>query len=419
MSREYNIRDPLHGDIKHTGLLKDLVQSYPVQRLDGIRQLGLTYKIFPGATHTRFAHVNGACNHARRLLARQDIQSIVPPRDRLLIQAAALLHDIGHPPFSHALEMLYPRDHEQMGQQIIRGQLDLPYGDGGEVRRALERWEVDPEEIVGLLEGGARPAFYHDLISSPVIDVDRMDYLMRDTYFSGASIGTIDAGRLLGNLVVEPSTGRLGLREKAVASLEQFFEARRHMYGQVYLHPSSYLGEQILGLAVQDSPQLLDMGTDDRLLARLHAQGSDFSRRMVGLLDRGKKAFPREALEIRTEGIHADRCEKAFALAAVERERPGRAAGAIRAATGLDRGDVVVTFPGGPPAGESAKLPPFPIELKDGSWVDLFEHFEVARMLYRTRQSRTVMGVYTWPEHIARVRGAALELLDTDFGSQD
>lgn len=235
-------RDPIHGFIHADSLERALIDSRPVQRLRSIRQLGFTSLVFPGAEHTRFSHVLGAMDLAGRVydaLANRNpdlLDSRPNNLDRRLVRVAALLHDIGHAPFSHSAEGLFEDDldHEDMTQRLLRTE---------ELEVIFERWGegLEPTQVARLLESPdtALERLLAQIISSE-LDVDKMDYLLRDSLFCGVRYGNFDLARLLDTMLPleDPETGEwgLGVAEGGVHALEALVMARYYMFTQVYFN---------------------------------------------------------------------------------------------------------------------------------------------------------------------------------------
>ncbi len=237
-----SIRDPIHGFIRADELESALLNSRPLQRLRYIRQLGPTYLIFPGAEHSRFSHVLGTMHLAGRvydaLAAKSDGQLPASPgsRERRLVRAAALLHDIGHAPFSHTAEDLIEDgvDHEEMTRRLLATaeveETFARHGDG-----------VDAAGVIRVLEksGDGRERLLSEIVSSE-LDVDKMDYLLRDSLYCGVQYGSYDLERLIDTLVPirDPLDGewRLGVDHGGVHALEALVMARYYMFTQVYFN---------------------------------------------------------------------------------------------------------------------------------------------------------------------------------------
>jgi uncharacterized protein len=226
------INDPLHGFITiDDPLIFKIIQHPYYQRLSRIKQMALAYLVYPGATHTRFQHSLGAyylmCNALTEL--KEKGFEITPPEEQAT-KIAILLHDIGHGPFSHALEeTIVDCRHEEISglimqklNQEMNGALDL---------------------AIQIFKGATEKKFLHQLVSSQ-LDVDRLDYLARDSFYSGVSEGVIGYDRIVKMLTVHQN--ELAVEEKGIHSIEKFLIARRLMYLQVYLHKTVLSAENIL-----------------------------------------------------------------------------------------------------------------------------------------------------------------------------
>jgi len=227
------INDPVYGFISMpSDLVFDLVSHPWFQRLRNIRQLGLTSYVYPGAVHSRFQHSLGAMYLTG--LAVQTLRSkgvAISPSEEEAVLVAILLHDIGHGPFSHALEHSLITDvpHEQMSLLIME---ELNRQSGGRLTDAIS-----------IFQGGYPRQFFHDLLSGQM-DMDRMDYLRRDSFFTGVIEGSVGSDRIIRMLNV--SDDRLVVDEKGIYSVEKFLIARRMMYWQVYNHRTVVSAEKLI-----------------------------------------------------------------------------------------------------------------------------------------------------------------------------
>ena len=225
------IRDPLWDNIRLDRPAQLVLDTPAVQRLRYVRQLGHAFLVYPGATHTRFEHALGAYHLTRRALAsleeRGELAS-VGPHDCLAVRLAALLHDIGHYPFSHALEEAGFPSHEAQGvAKLLEGEL-------GDELRAIGGPGLARD--IGELIRGVSPSPLQGLISGS-LDLDKIDYLSRDARMCGVPYGTVDVDRLLSSLaLVETTAGRrqVGVQEKGVSALESLLFAQYQMYRNVY-----------------------------------------------------------------------------------------------------------------------------------------------------------------------------------------
>ncbi len=242
------INDPLYGFINiPSELIYDLVDHPYFQRLRRIRQLGLTFYVYPGANHTRFQHALGAAHlmsSALEVIARKDFPVSEAERDGAI--AAILLHDIGHGPFSHALEhsIVETVDHEVLSRLFMDY---LNRTTGGAL-----------EQAIGIFAGTCQRSFLHQLVSSQ-LDMDRLDYLNRDSFFTGVVEGVVGSERIIKMLRVVDD--RLVVERKGIYSIEKYLISRRLMYWQVYLHKTVIAAEQMLVQALSRARELAWNGT--------------------------------------------------------------------------------------------------------------------------------------------------------------
>ena len=216
------INDPVYGLIHiRTPLIFDIIEQPLFQRLRRIKQTGLTHLVYPGAQHTRFHHALGAMHLMGMAIDELRIrQTDISPLEEEAVLIAVLLHDIGHSPYSHALErLIIEADHESIGKAIIA---HLAKEFGKPLELALEMFTNKYN----------RP-FFHQLISGQ-LDLDRLDYLSRDSFYTGVAEGVVGHDRILRMLRVIDD--QLVVEEKGIYSIEKFLVARRIMYWQVYLH---------------------------------------------------------------------------------------------------------------------------------------------------------------------------------------
>ena len=254
------INDPGFGYLTiPNDLIFDVLQHPFVQRLSRIRQLGLSYLVYPGAVHTRFSHSLGAM-----YLMQEGIQSLrskgveITDEEATAAQIAILLHDIGHGPFSHVLEhtLVEGVTHEDISLLMMeRINEDLS-------RKTASLKEERGKKLdmaIAIFKNEYKKHFLHQLISSQ-LDVDRMDYLCRDSFFTGVQEGRVASERLLKMLDVH--NDRLVVQVKGIYSVEKFLVARRLMYWQVYLHKTSVAAEQLLIATLRRAKDLSERGVE-------------------------------------------------------------------------------------------------------------------------------------------------------------
>jgi HD superfamily phosphohydrolase len=271
------VRDPLWNNIHLDREALAVVDTPAVQRLRYVRQLGHAFLVYPGATHTRFEHALGAYHLARRALTQlAESGASIAPADAQRIRLAALLHDIGHYPFSHALEEAGLPAHEGLAQRHLAD---------GPLAAALAELGVAADSLLALIRGpgAARP---HEPLAGLVagsLDVDKLDYLSRDASMCGVPYGVIDVDRLLASLTL--AAGRDGrptvaVHEKGLAALESLLFAKYQMYRNVYWHhavrSATVMFKRLVRRALADGHLRVDdvaVATDDGLLQEL--QGRD------------------------------------------------------------------------------------------------------------------------------------------------
>ncbi len=235
------LRDPIHGYIHiEYQVIWDCLNAREFQRLHRIHQLGGNFQVYHTAEHSRFSHSLGVYEIVRRMVTEiESIDHYLSEREKIQVMCAALLHDIGHGPYSHFFETLSHIHHEKMTTALI---LDP----GTEVHKALVKADKNlPERIVAIIEHRHPKEVLNQMISSQ-LDADRMDYLLRDAYETGTSYGTFDLERILRTMRVKED--KLCMKESGMHSVEDYIMARYHMYWQVYLHPDAASFELLIRL---------------------------------------------------------------------------------------------------------------------------------------------------------------------------
>lgn len=243
-------KDPVHRYVHvRDQVIWDLVSTKEFQRLRRIRQLGTTYLVFHGAEHSRFNHSLGVYEIVRRIVddvfrGRADWDE----GERLLVLCAALLHDLGHGPFSHAFENVFHTDHEYYTRQILLGDTDV----NAVLRKVSDQF---PEQVAQVIEKTYANELVVSLISSQ-IDADRMDYLQRDAYYTGVSYGHFDMERIL--RVMRPRKGKVVIKASGMHAVEDYIMSRYQMYLQIYFHPVSRSAEVILNHILKRAKDLYE-----------------------------------------------------------------------------------------------------------------------------------------------------------------
>lgn len=384
------IKDPVHGYVEVDEFALSLLDSPPLQRLRYVRQLGFSYLVYPGANHTRFEHSLGTMFLADVACRR----FLLPDDERTLVTAAALLHDIGHGPFSHAseplMELFLNRTHDDI-RTIVEEQ-------AGSILRASG---IDPEELCAVVQGK------HPLsgIIHGDLDVDRMDYLLRDAYYTGAPYGTVDAQRLIRHLIRTPE-GTV-LDENGVNAAESLLIARTLMRPSVYYHHVSRIGESMFQLAMlahledkgrEEARQILHMD-DATCLHTLLNSDKTVSRDLANRLY-GRRLYKR-ALSAGSDQMNIAAFQEGISL-----EKVREFAARIAESAGVLPHEVLVDIPSIP-----SELS-LGVRVKNRHTVVAFEEISPRiRTLNATRRDQWRLGVYTLPEYREQVAEAGCDVL--------
>jgi len=263
-----SFNDPVHGPISLSQLECDIINTPIYMRLSRLKQLGLAYQVFPGATNTRFSHSLGAMHVMSRMIdainaraSKDGARSPIQERDKQKLRLAALLHDVGHYPLSHATEAVFFRNeeeqsgivqsaekaseglylhamasakksekvtHERFGANIVIHNSSL--------NKTLKQGDFDPEEIAGIFTGEMpKKPILSQLIHS-TLDADRMDFLLRDSHFAGVTYGHVDLEFILSNLVYDRTTKLFAVDQKGITAFEHFIISRYYMYNNITYH---------------------------------------------------------------------------------------------------------------------------------------------------------------------------------------
>lgn len=254
-------RDPVHNIIRlqtdsdEGDLMMRLIDAAEFQRLRRIKQLGLGLYTYQGAEHSRFTHSLGAFHLMTRVLDRLAERYTINPADRVAARAAALLHDVGHGSFSHVMEKVLNFHHEHWTVQVI---LD----EGSEIGSLLRAHSPDlPRKVASIIEGKFQPAALAQLVSSQ-LDVDRMDYLLRDSLMTGAKYGIYDLEWIINALAIDEAADRIYVEARGVYAVEEYLQARYYMFRQVYFHRTLRSAEAVLRSIIRRALQLFDEGQD-------------------------------------------------------------------------------------------------------------------------------------------------------------
>ncbi|MGN1344466.1 MAG: HD domain-containing protein [Traorella sp.] len=231
------MRDPVHGYIHvEYQVIWDCINAKEFQRLRRIHQLGGTYQVYHTAEHSRFAHSLGVYEVTRRMVNEVSGLMELSEEDKVTVMCAALLHDLGHGPFSHAFENITPVAHEIYTQRVIL--------EDTQIHAILQEINPDfPDKVASIIRYEHPNELLNQIVSGQ-LDADRMDYLLRDAYFTGTSYGNFDLERILRTMRVKDN--KIVVKESGIHSVEDYIMARYHMYWQVYYHPVGRSYEAIL-----------------------------------------------------------------------------------------------------------------------------------------------------------------------------
>jgi HD superfamily phosphohydrolase len=248
------IKDPVHGYVYINEAEKQIIDSYPMQRMRRLRQLAGSEYVYPGANHTRFEHCIGVMYLAGKAVENPNISRKVTDEECDMTRVAALLHDVGHGPFSHVFEQLLIRDLDQTHEDITSWIIEK-----AEVSETIAKMGYKPEEVAKLAVGKLHKpgkAFLDQIISSAV-DVDKQDFIVRDTFHTGAEYGFIDVFRLIHALDVlgEDLAVELG----ALSALEAFMIARIESFKSIYFHRVGRAAQIMLAMAMEKADKELGL----------------------------------------------------------------------------------------------------------------------------------------------------------------
>ena len=427
MTQPRVITDTVHGTITLEPLTQDLLETLEIQRLSSIRQLGFTYLVFPGANHSRIEHCLGV-SHAANEMAKA---LRLPEDERKLVQAAGLLHDVGHGPYSHTLEHVLSRelsvDHMHLTQRVITGEDDnvspedrAAFPDVPRICQVLEQHRVDPHAVAALIRGPEAAAdlftgvrrgstvrpYLGQIIHSPM-DADQIDYLLRDAHYTGATHGAIDFARLLQTLRLY--RGQLALDRKGLPALEGMLVARGLMYSSVYFHKTVRIAEEMVSRAVERSQAPIgeiQKMVDHELMSWLLLQGG--FQREIALRLKYRRLYKRVVARAGDELTDAAR----EALSRFDRpEERRREEDRLARRAGLDPGQVIIDVPLPELLVSEPRIAKTEVMVVDGKAV---RSFSKVSTLGRALQLRQVVDwavmVAAPPEAVSRVRRAAESL---------
>ncbi|OGS43398.1 MAG: hypothetical protein A3K76_05415 [Euryarchaeota archaeon RBG_13_57_23] len=416
------------------GVFLKLLEAPELQRLHSIHQLGLAYLVYPGANHTRFEHSLGTFSVAGRICEGLGLST----EEASVVQCAALLHDVGHLPYSHTLEFVlhdqFGIDHAEISRRLIRGEQAILsaadreiIGDSPSIAEILEKHDQSPKEVAGLLEGlvqgdGSQRTLSGDsgqthfnsrrylaqIISGPV-DSDQLDYLKRDSHYTGVAYGVIDLDRLVRTLQI--FNGDLVVERGGLSAVEGMLVARALMFSAVYFHKTVRISELMLAKAVEqlekEDIQRLHGMTDASLLAYLASKG-DYCLRIATLLEY-RRLF-KKAYAIAVADLTQESWDKLESFGEVKKRRSVEEDIARRA--GVDPGDVIIDIPSVELAISEPRISLTEVRVLDGDKVKMLPKISsIAASLQMRRAHEWALMVAAPAKAKAKVAKAAERLL--------
>jgi len=426
MSIKY-VRDPIHGYIAITDVERMIIDTWPVQRLRGIKQLSIASIVYPGGNHTRFSHSLGTMHVAGQIADSLKRSVGISDEERQLVRLAGLLHDIGHGPFSHSYEELLVKklgvNHEQMGERVVRE---------SELADALNDCGFKPEEIIALAFGkkSGGKGYLRQIVASQV-DADKMDFLVRDSYYTGVEYGRIDISRLI--QVMEVYGNDIAIDLKALYALEAFIIARYEMFLAVYYHHAVRSAEILLHKAMDHADGLIGLTSFKSVDEFLKLDDAYVSTKLRGL-NPGDFSDPEErrlaekargtmrmldSRELLKVAYQRDVHIKDSYVARLLSDKGVRHQKELEIArlAGIDSDDVVVDVP------TLDSIPYYPREIDpmeipvftttSGGDRELVQLSRYSRLINVLKGYIDIIRVYTTPEHRAQVEKAATEVFKT------
>ena len=417
------INDTIHGSFSIDGVREDLLSTPEFNKLSHIKQLGLAHLVFPGAHHTRFEHSLGVSHLAGRMADSLSLSE----EESTIVEVAAMLHDVGHGPYSHTLEhILHERggaDHMHITEGIITGDYEILsdeerslFPERRTVPEILESYGIDPKEVSSLIHGpdagGKERNLFHwgegaeafhsqdhtmgHLVHGPV-DCDQMDYLLRDAHFTGVRHGIIDHHRLIH--CMERHSGDIAISEGGLSALEGMMTARALMYSAVYFHKVTRITEVMLSRAVERSeeslPEAVQMQrmVDAEVWHALDSAGP-FAKDMIKRLK--YRRLMKNCLTRRMDELTPVQIERLVHLATNSDDRI-QVEDEIARRSGLDSGYVCIDVPSIKLLLSEPRMAAVDVRIigKDGRTRWFREHTPVADALRKRQVSQNAMSVIT------------------------
>ncbi len=385
------IKDPVHGYVEVRDDILPLLDSPQVQRLRYVKQLGFSHMVYPGANHTRFEHSLGTMHLASQVCPRMDLSE----DETTLVTVAALLHDIGHGPYSHATEPLIEEYTGRSHQEIDNLVKD------DEIAGILDNLNVTPSELCDVVYG----EHYLSGIIHGDLDVDRMDYLLRDAHYTGVPYGTVDAQRLIQSIVMTESG--IVLKETGINAAESLLLARTLMRPAVYFHHVSRIAESMVKYAAMNHIEWVGRGCAEALLSMDDAA---FMREML--------TSPCEESRMMMDRLYRRRLYKRALYVGKDLANTGAMQSEVTLKKGREIAVEIAETAGVDPHSVLVDLSSFPSDMSmevlvrnHHDLVNLENLSPLMKTLNDTRKRQWRMGIYTPHEFRSVVEEAAVEVL--------
>ena len=431
MAEHKIIRDSVHGSIRVDQEFLALAAAPELQRLHSIHQLGLAYLVYPGANHTRFEHSLGTFAVAGRMCDSLGLEA----GEASQVRAAALLHDIGHLPYSHTFEMVlheqFGIDHAEISRRMIRGEDTVltederrVLGKHVSVPEAIERMGLDPREVARLLEGAEAPAKgldthrgqahfnsrrYLSQIVSGTVDADQLDYLVRDAHYTGVAYGVIDLDRLVETF--DLFNGDLVIERGGLSAVEGMLVARSLMFTSVYFHKTVRISELMLAKAVEgfgpEDIYSMHQMTDATLLSRLNSGGG--LGREIATLIKYRRLF-KKAYALAVTDVAEGQWDVIDRLGDMRRRRSLEEEIATRA--GIEPGHVVMDVPSSELPVSEPRMSLMDVRILQQGKIRLLPRLSPIASALQSRRAHDWAVMVACPEkHKAKVAKAAAKVL--------
>jgi len=342
------IRDPIHGNIKLDNFFIKLLETPELQRLYNIKQLGFAHLVFPGAHHTRLEHSLGVYSIASQISESLQLNK----HEKKIVMCAALLHDIGHGPFSHTLESIllekFGVDHVDLTEKLILGEYDVfeprerNFISELNVNETLVKEGLDKNEIVRVIRGKNIEKPYLGQILNSTIDADQIDYLVRDAFYTGVAYGLVDIDRFL--QTIRLLENKIILDRKGVGVIENILMARGLMYSSIYFHKTVRIAELMLSKALEEITELEPFEffrlTDSEILSSLKNMGDFQHEIMMRLKYRKlfKQAFVASKYDLDSDELN---CITSLEQVKIKREKEND----IQQKLNIEKGHIIIDIP--------------------------------------------------------------------------